>query len=407
MPCYVERFWESDFARGELGRRARGYAYRAYVPDPIASFTLAIPFDVAAEMEAVAQDITQLQDLAPIFGLEALSQQLLRAESVGSSRIEGLQLSQRRLARADLDPGAGNELARAVMGNVRAMAGAVALAQRATPLDVAAIQSLHRLLMEGTRDASIAGKLRTTQNWIGGRDDGPEKAEFVPPPEDLVTGLLEDLCVFLAREDVPGILQAAIAHAQFETIHPFADGNGRVGRALLHAVLRRRNITPRFVPPVSLVLAANAGRYVDGLTAFRQGDALTWCRTFIRTLQAATERAKRFHEQLDELQRSWRELAGTPRAGSATDRLIALLPAHPVLNGELARDVLASSDVAARNALNELEAAGILRQVSIGKRNRVWEATELLHLVDEFEWNLATPTKAGAARRASPPRKQT
>jgi len=100
--------------------------------------------------------------------------------------------------------------------------------------------------------------IRSEQNWIGGAASSPRDAEFVPPPPELVPDLLDDLCAFCNREDVPASVQAGIAHAQFETIHPFADGNGRVGRALIHVVLRRRALAPRYVPPVSLVLAADA-----------------------------------------------------------------------------------------------------------------------------------------------------
>jgi Fic family protein len=208
----------------------------------------------------------------------------------------------------------------------------------------------------------------------------------------------------MAREDLPAIIQAAIVHAQFETIHPFADGNGRVGRALIHVVLRRRGLTPRFVPPVSLVLATNASRYVEGLTAYRTEDPRSWCRTFIRTLYSATEHAKRFNTALIAMQDQWRQAAGNPRSDSAAERIIQVLPAHPVLNADTAQAFIGGSSVAVRNALNDLTTAQVLRQVSIGRRNRVWEASELLHLVDDFEWTLASPTLTGVERRPSPPR---
>lgn len=388
MPRYETRWWEGDPSLGTHHPRARGYSYQAYVPDLIENFDLTLSLDLTRELEATAQAVTQLQDLVSASGLEALSRQLLRAESIGSSRIEGLQLSQRKLARADLDPAAASDLARFVMGNIAAMDAAIAIGSRPAPIDTLAILEIHRTLLGQTRDAHIAGHLRTSQNWIGGSSHGPARATFVPPPEGMVPDLLDDMCAFLSRTNVPAIIQAAIAHAQFETIHPFADGNGRVGRALIHAVLRRRHLTPRFVPPVSLVLASNAERYIDGLTAFRAEDPTVWCQTFIRTLYSSTEHAKRFHGQLLDLQDAWRIAANQPRADSAAERIIRLLPANPVLNADSARALLDCSDVSARNALNELAAAGVLRQVSIGRRNRVWEATELLNLVDDFEWHL-------------------
>jgi Fic family protein len=405
VPRYIERRWEPDLGLGEHHRTARGFRYQAYIPDPIAGFSAALPLDLAQELEATALAVAQLQDLAGASGLEALSRQLLRAESIGSSRIEGLQLSQRRLARSELDAKDAGELVRSVLGNIAAMERAIALGHQIEPLALDDLLEIHRTLLQGTRDEAIGGRLRTTQNWIGGASWSPERAEFVPPPETEVVPLLEDLCRFIAREDLPAILQAALVHAQFETIHPFADGNGRVGRALIHVVLRRRGLTPAFVPPVSLVLATNATRYVDGLTAYRAEDPLAWCRTFIRTLYSATEHAKRFNADLLAMQERWRVAAHHPRSDAAAERLIQLLPAHPVLNADSAQALVKASAVAARAALNELTAAGVLKQVSVGRRNRVWEATELLHLVDDFEWTLATPTQAGLERRPVPPRR--
>lgn len=407
MPRYESRWWEPDLSFGEHHRAARGFHYNAYIPDRIADFALPIPLDLVLELETTALAAAQLQDLDGVTGLEALSRQLLRAESIGSSRIEGLQLSQRRLARSALDPEASTELVRSVMGNIAAMDEAIHLGKTAECIGVDDLCHIHRTLLRNTRDSAIAGRLRTTQNWIGGSSRSPERAEFVPPPEGEVEPLLDDLCAFIMREDLPAIIQAAVVHAQFETIHPFADGNGRVGRALIHVVLRRRGLAPRFVPPVSLVLATNATRYVDGLTAYREGEPLAWCRTFIRTLYSAAEHAKRFNSGLMAMQDRWRQAAGNPRSDSAAERIIQLLPAHPVLNTDSAQSLVGGSTVSVRNALNELTDAQVLKQVSVGRRNRVWEASELLHLVDDFEWTLASPTLTGVERRPSPPRHST
>lgn len=405
MPRYESRLWEPDPGLDEHHRASRQFRYEAYVPDRLAELELALPLELASEMERTAGAIAQLQEGSPSTGLEALSRQLLRAESIGSSRIEGLQLSQRRLARSALGAGQASELVRSVMGNVAAMDEAIRIAEDAAAIGVTEIRSLHRVLLEDTRDAAIAGQLRTAQNWIGGSSHSPERAEFIPPPEWEVEPLLADLCAFVAREDLPAMVQAAVVHAQFETIHPFADGNGRVGRALIHVVLRRRGLTPRFVPPVSLVLATNAGRYVEGLTAYREGRPLLWVQTFVRTLYSAAEHAKRLQADLEALQARWRKATGNPRSDSAAERLIQLLPSQPVLSADSARGSVGGSLVAIRNALNELEGAQVLKQISVGRRNRVWEATELLHLLDDFEWTLATPTLSGAERRPSPPRR--
>src|SRR6201999_2938774 len=109
----------------------------------------------------------------------------------------------------------------------------------------------------------------------GGISFNPCSAVFVLPPQEHVLGLMQDLCEFCNQDALPAVVQAAMAHAQFETIHPFVDGNGRTGRALVHVILRRRGVAPRLLPPVSLVLATWATDYVAGLTATRYSGTQT------------------------------------------------------------------------------------------------------------------------------------
>src|SRR3954449_3450514 len=131
------------------------------------------------------------------------------------------------------------------------------------------ILGIHERLLRGTERDRYAGQLRDEQNWIGGSSFNPCSAAFVPPPPERVRALLDDLCEFSNSEGLPAVAQAAIAHGQFETIHPFVDDNGRTGRALIHVILRRRGLTPVVVPPVSLVLATCSDGYIAGLMASR------------------------------------------------------------------------------------------------------------------------------------------
>jgi Fic family protein len=208
--------------------------------------------------------------------------------------------------------------------------------------------------------------------------------------------------LFLGREDLPAIVQAAIAHAQFETIHPFADGNGRVGRALIQVVLRRRGLAPRFVPPVSVVLATNREAYVRGLTAFRDGRTGEWCRSFAMACRAAADASARLGERIAGLQAEWRDRAGRPRRGSAADRLIALLPSQPIVSVATARATLGGSDESMRLALNELAERGVIRQITAGRYARAWAADELFDLLNAHERGLATPTRTEQPRRNAP-----
>jgi Fic family protein len=277
----------------------------------------------------------------------------------------------------------------------------------ASQADVSAeeIKALHRILLRNSRDAQIAGKIRDEQNWIGGSDHSPRGAEFIPPAEGRVPALLDDLAAYLNLADSSAIVQAAIAHAQFETIHPFADGNGRVGRALIHVVFRRRGLASRFAPPISVVLATNGSRYVEGLTAYRSGDLAEWCRFFAEVAIDAASRARTLAADLAVLQVEWLERAKRPRAHSTAARLIASIPAQPVLDAKTVADMLSVSEVAARNALNALEEASVLRPVNFGrKRFRAWEAPALITLLDNFEWSMAEDAKGHRQRPSPSPR---
>ena len=250
MARYETRSWPADPSAPGGRAERRAFSYRAFVPDPIAGLELALPSNVAAAVSTAERAVDALnRDPPRLASLEVLARRLLRAESVASSRIEGLVLSQRRLARAEAEePDARDETARSVLGNVVAMEHAVALGAGAKPLRLKDVLEIHRLLMLATTTPEIAGKLRERQNWIGGNAFNPGRADFVPPAPERVKGLMDDLVAFMNRTDLPPVVQAAIAHAQFETIHPFADGNGRVGRALIHVVLRRRGLAPALRP---------------------------------------------------------------------------------------------------------------------------------------------------------------
>lgn len=403
MPRCVRNIWEGS--AGGFGESARTFSYESFVPDPVASVDPRFPLSAA---EAVAEAERAVRDLggAPTMsGLEALDRQLLRAESVASSQIEGLQLSHRRLAKAVFDSPAAAWTARGVVGNIMAMEHAIELGATATTITTSDLRELHRILFAGTEDERLGGQIRTRQNWIGGSSVSPRRAEFIPPPPDEVPPLLDDLCAFVNRQDLPPVAQAAIAHAQFETIHPFSDGNGRVGRALIHVILRRRGVTRHFVPPISLVLVANARSYVEGLTLFRDGDLAGWATLFAHALRDSTLIAARLGTALGELQAAWRDAAGRPRRNSATQRLIALLAARPIIDIPTAATILVVSYPQAREAVLRLAEASVLRPVSIGrKRNRAWEAPALLDLLDDFEFEALKPTRTGEPQRASPRR---
>lgn len=382
------------------------FDYEAYVPDEVAGVDPALTASLSRVLQEADEAVRELNESLPsIAGLEALARQLLRQESVASSRIEGLVISHRRLARAAIaEQDQHRDLsAEAILANIAAMEHAITQTSALAELTPDAIVEIHRRLLGDTRDAHLAGVIRNSQNWIGGNNWNPRGAAFVPPPESEVTRLLDDLAAFISRDDLSPTLQAAIAHAQFETIHPFADGNGRTGRCLIHVVYRRATLTPRFVPPVSLLLATDSDAYIRGLTAFRTDNPESWYLDFALTVMRACHAARSLGRQIDELEARWLAQAGDPRRGSTARKLIQALPAQPILRSSHVTELTGAGASAAHDALNQLQAAGVLKQITVGRRNRAFEAVGLLDLVDRFERRLATPQQeAGRPVRPVP-----
>ena len=407
-PELVDRLWEGSGYGARRDRRP--FRYQAFVPDPIGDWDRPLAGRAAEAVAVATAAVGDLQTTAAGHDLETLAGPLLRSEALGSSFIEGLRASNKRLALAAYEPAAADGTARAVLGNVRAMERAVELGTDRKRFRLNDLLDIHRTLLDGTAEERHAGVVRADQNWIGGRGLSPADATFVPPPEDRVRALLEDLIRFVGLDDLPAIAQAAVAHAQFETIHPFGDGNGRAGRCLIHVVLRRRGLTPLFVPPISVVLAANARRYIAGLVDFREGRVDDWIGMFADATHTAAEAAKRLWTQIDDLLADLVERAGTPRADSVARKIILGLPAQSVVSAQTAAARYNVTPTAARAALNQLQQTGVVVPTRVGRRrDREWISDELFGLLDAFEHDLGQPADAGAPRpapgRTRPPRK--
>lgn len=399
----VEQKWLPDGAAlGPLAARSP-QTFRAYLPDPIAGAEWQLQSTLAELVAAAERSCRELETHRDEIGLDSVARQLLRAESVASSRIEGFLISNRRLAKASV--ASKHDInAQSVLGNVAAVTHAYEWAAGDEPFSRESLVEMHRILFARTRDEQLGGRLREKQNWVGGDASSPANADFVPPPWEHVEPLVEDLADFCNRTDLPPILQSAIAHAHFETIHPFMDGNGRAGRALIGMILIRRGVCTRAVPPVSLVLAGSADLYVRGLTSYRHADPNDWFEFFARSVSRAASASTGLAGRIDELRGAWTRHAGDPRAGSAARTLLNLLPSHPVLSLSAAMEVTGASDEACRQALNRLAAADVLRETTAGKRNRVWECVGLFALLDSFERETGDPSRSPAITRGEPSR---
>jgi Fic family protein len=417
MGTGIKRRWVSDVTSGLPRRDRRACEYEAYLPDPLQGRSFRLDGAVAADVADAERAIQRLDvEAATLLDTEALARLLLRAEAVASSHIEGLEIGGRRLLRAEaakeLGVAAEDVTADEVLGNIEAMKWAVTTLASAKAVTVDRILEVHRRLLAGTRLAAYGGEIRETQNWIGGSSYNPCSATFVPPPWEEVESLLEDLCSFSNADELPAVAQAAIAHAQFETIHPFVDGNGRTGRALIHVILRRRGLATHVLSPVSLVLATWAKDYVNGLTATRylgspNSEAAVeglnrWIGLFASACGRAVDDALAFEERIREIQRRWRKTLGSVRRNSAVDLLIATLPGSPIVTVNSAARLIDRSFERTNQAIARLAQAGVIRPVAVGRRNRAFEARAVIDAFADLERQLASPT---GDTRSSPPRR--
>lgn len=418
MSKVSKRRWKSEVT-SVLPRRDRASCeYEAYIPDPLVGRPIQLDGEVAADVADAETAIARFDAGATALAdTEALARLLFRAESVASSKIEGLEVGGRRLLRAEAAQALGDEsndvTAVEVLRNIEAMAWALDTVGPGHDITLETLLEAHERLLWGTRVEETGGHIREEQNWIGGSGYNPCSAVFVPPPPENVPELLDDLCAFCNSDSLPAVTQAAMAHAQLETIHPFVDGNGRIGRVLIHLVLRRRDLAVRVLPPISLVLATWSDDYIAGLTATRyigRPDSTAafeglneWIGVFSSACRRAIRDAEAFETRVVSLQADWRRRTGRFRAGSATERLINALPGTPIVTVSGAAKIIGRTFQATNLAIARLEEAGILKQVNVGRRNRAFEAPELISQFTTLERQLGSPS--GNTRSSKPSRR--
>ncbi|MFE1594788.1 Fic family protein [Nocardia sp. NPDC058705] len=357
--------------------------YSAAVLVDIAELPVDLPVALLTEAEEAAQELARFDahlsaELGADCELGPMSSVLLRTESSASSQIENLTVGARQLALAELGEHT-NQNARIVTANVRAMEAALDLGRA---VDGDSILAMHNALL-GESDPTHAGRWRDEQVWIGGSNIGPHAADFVPPHHDRVPEAMSDLIRFVRRDDVPALVHLALAHAQFETIHPFTDGNGRTGRALVHAMLSVRQLTGHITVPISAGLLVNTGSYFDALTRYRLGDPEPIVRQFVDATFYAVGTGRRLVDELRAVRAGYREQT-VARADSVVWKLIDSLIAQSVVNSTYVVESFGISGVAAQRAIDRLVESGVLREVSQRTRNRIWQADGILTALDDF-----------------------
>lgn len=356
--------------------------YQAAIPADIATMQFAIDPQVAAAADdardAIARFDAELSTVSPDGEFAPLSSVLVRTESASSSQIENITTGAKALALAEIGFAKYGSNAKLVAANVDAMNRAVALADSVTP---DTILHIHEALMCG-QELAKPGQFRDEQVWIGGSPT-PHGAMFVPPHHGRVRSSIDDLCAFTARTDIPLLAQAAIAHAQFETIHPFNDGNGRTGRALVHALFKGGGATTRTTLPVSAGLLNDTGAYFDALTAYRQGDTSPIVERFALASFAAVENGRLLAKDLNTTYQDWMARLDV-RRHAVVWRVLPVLMSQPAITSALVQERTDVSQPAADNAIRQLKEAGILEKTSGVQRNIVYIAKDVISALDEF-----------------------
>lgn len=351
--------------------------YDAALPPLIASLPVLLPSVTMQRAEAASAELirfdTQLGERVAAF-----EPVLLRSEAAASSQIEHLTASARRILTAEITR-SGSSNAVLIAANTRAMQAAIALAG---DLSADSIRAMHQVLLEA-EPRHTPGQWRTEQVWIGTSASSPVGADFVAPSYGRVPELIDDLVAFSTRDDIPPLVQVALAHAQFETIHPFIDGNGLTGRAFAQSMLRAKGITRNVAIPVSAGLLAGVDSYYASLTAYRAGNPLPIIEAFADAASAAVENAARLVGDIDTIRASWNARV-TARRDSGVWPLLDAVARRPVLNATIAAEELGVHPTNVYRLLNALTEAGILRSKKEHLDGPFWRSDEMLGAIDAF-----------------------
>lgn len=346
-------------------------------------------------LETAVADLREV-DSGSAESLNTMASFLVRTDSIASSKIESIEASTEDFARAIAGSKA-NQSATLMAAGAKAISNLIDEVGVAGAFNKEAILAAHGILLaEDEVESRFAGRFREVQNWIGGSNYSPNLADYIPPPPELVDEYMDDLIVFLNRDDIPVVAQAAIGHAQFESIHPFTDGNGRIGRAIINAVFRRRGVSRRVVTPVASALVANQAAYFKTLVDCRTGSIDGLILNLALAAQISGREALVSALNIETMPSAWLHMA-KPRAGSAAERIINLLVMHPVLSAEQAEKLLGASLQSIYEGMDALERAGVVHELTNRQRNKVWGATAVLAELESLNQRIAHAVRRSSA----------
>lgn len=375
----VEVKWTRDEYPAGSRRQALKHRgpYSAALVSPIAGQVLSLKPELQTAVEDAAIELARFD--AEVGRMVApFASMLMRSEAASSSQIENLTSSPSSVLKAEFGLGE-TPNATLIVSNQLAMKAAIDASE---DLSVDSLLQMHRTLMFQA-DPENAGRLRDQAVWIGGSNLGPHGADYIAPEASAVPDLMSDLIAFSRRLDLPAIAQVALAHAQFETIHPFTDGNGRTGRALVQAMLHRLGVTANVTVPVSAGLLQDTARYFEALNSYRLGLIEPIISVFADAARDAIANGRQLASDLHTAEARWRERL-TVRSDSGAAKLVARLMEQPVISSASAVEILGTTPANAQLAIDKLVELGILRQLGSGARNRLWQAADVIFALDDF-----------------------
>jgi Fic family protein len=371
-----------------------GRRVRAFVPVLLATRDLTLDVPTASRCVRASAEVTHAAEALDI-EFEPLARLLLRAEGIASSYIEGVSAPVVDVVLAEEHLGRGESASAAwVASNLFAVNQAVTSAEGRSALSLSTLTDWHRTLMTGSPTPErYVGTIRNEQGWIGGTS--PLDANLVTPPPDELTALLDDLIVYANRDDIDPVTQAAVCHAQFEVIHPFGDGNGRVGRVLVAWLLSRR-LALLVPPPISVAIAADVAGYASGMTLYRFGDHRSWIGWFADAVASGGRSQRNLITNVERIKQEWRQRIAaaerTPRSDAAVFAALECLPRHLVLTSKVLADELGITRKASLATLHRLVEVGILNEhgtlsrTTAGQPATLFVSRELLGLAGSNPW---------------------
>jgi Fic family protein len=360
---------------GRIIKQAEGYS--AFIPAPLPPDPpLAFDAQLASVLGRAGTALGRLDGVsATLPNPDLFVAMYVRREAVLSSQIEGTQSTLDDVLAYEIDPDRTNLPGDVdeVVNYVNAMKHGLARLDT-LPLSLRLLREIHGQLMEGTRGGNKSrGEFRQSQNWIGGVR-GLVDATFIPPPPYEMRMALGDLERFMHDSGgLDPLIVAALAHAQFETIHPFVDGNGRIGRLLITFLLCHENVLQKPVLYLSHYLKQHRATYYDRLMAIRlAGDWEGWLRFFLTGVAEVAREAEQTALHIVQLREDMRKRVQAARMSVTAIRLLDYLFQRPIINVKTALDYLDVSYVTANGLLKELSDLGVLSEITGGSRNRVF-----------------------------------